>query len=176
MATTLQEWITANPNHDEFKGTAAGVPMAYQVAEGAPTLDANDWTVWDYAPELPDTSQSPAEADITPTGRTARVLIPIVPDAPSATEIDVNLGQDTDGTLDAIQELIDAYQGAAAQGKQLFLLHYLGAGVKSQVYAASVTWDKSIVAPFPDPLTTTVAVTPNLGVYNELKTITSTGG
>lgn len=172
---TLAAWITENTNYDAFKGTAAGAPLIYQISAGTPTLAAADWFVWDYATEFPDTSQAPASADITTTGRTRRVSLNIVPDAPSASELPVPLGEDTDATLEAIEGFVAVYQGRAA-GERLHIGNFLGVGKKTLVYAASVSWDAGINGTFPDPTDTTLSVTPNFGEYRELVVITNTAG
>lgn len=177
VAKTLKQWLTENPNHTEFRGTAAGVPLIYQASAGvAPTLAAEDWFVWDYAIALPDTTQSATNADITPTGRIARVLIPTVPDAPASSDIEVPLGTDSDVTIDALEGLNNAYQEAVTASKKFYLGSFLGIGNKSPVYAASVSWSKAFVINFPEPITSTISITPSLGDYNELVTITNVGG
>lgn len=173
---TLDQWIAENPNYNQFAGTVAGVPLVYQVAEDKPILDTASWIVWDWVTELPDTNQAPAEADITTTGKTARSLIPTVPDAPAASELEVNLGQDTDAAIDAIEAFVDAYQGAIEEGKTLFIAHFLGEGKKSQIYAASVAWGGGINGAFPDPIVTTISITPDLGKYNKREVIATVGG
>ena len=50
-------------------------------------------------------AQSPATADISTTGKTARVTIATVADAPSASDLEVFLGEDTDKTLEAVEVL-----------------------------------------------------------------------
>ena len=171
----LSEWLLANPNYDSFKGTAAGTPLIYQIKVGAPGLTAEDWYVWDYSNEFPDTSQSPANADVSPTGKTNRVLLNIVPEAPAASELPVFLGEDTDATLDAVQGFVDEYK-AKEQGALLYLGNFLGVGKKTLVYAAAISWDAGISGTFPDPTETTLSVTPSFGDYRELVTITNVGG
>lgn len=171
---TLQEWIQENPDYNTYAGTAAGVPLVYQTAAGAPSLEASSWKVWDWVSELPDTNQAPAEADISTTGKTARSLLPIVPDAPAASELEINLGADTDAAIDALEALVEAYQGALKAGETFYLAHFLGEGKKSQIYAAAVSWGGGINGTFPDPLTTTIAITPDLGKYNKHQAITVT--
>ena len=171
----LDEWITKNPNYDSFKGTAAGTPLIYQIKAGEPGLEAKDWYVWDYSNEFPDTSQSPANADVTPTGKTNRVLLNIVPDAPSASELPVFLGEDTDATLEAVEGFVKEYQDNA-QGTLLFLGNFLGEGKKTLVYAAAISWDAGVNGTFPDPTETSLSVTPSFGDYRKLVTITNVGG
>ena len=173
---TLQAWLTENPDYNKFAGTGAGAPLLYQVADGNPELTADAWNVWDWVPETPDTDQAPATEDITTTGKTARTLIDIVPDAPSASEIEINLGKDTDAAIEAIQGIVAAYQGALTEGKTFYLCHFLGVDKKSQIYAASVSWGGGIKINFPDPTTTSVSFTPNLGAYNKHEVITAVGG
>ena len=172
---TLKAWLTANPNYDAFKGTAAGTPLIYQIKAGEPSLDAADWFVGDYSNEFPDTAQSPANADVTPTGRTSRVTLQIVPDAPAASELPIFLGEDTDATLDAIEGLVQEYQGKAS-GELLYMGNFLGEGKKTLVYAASISWDAGINGTFPDPTETSLSVTPSFGDYKKLVTITNVGG
>lgn len=172
---TLKAWLAANPNYDSFKGTAAGTPLIYQIKAGAPELTAEKWYVWDYSNEFPDTSQSPANADVTPTGKTNRVLLNIVPEAPAASELPVFLGEDTDATLDAVQGFVDEYK-EREQGALLYLGNFLGVGKKTLVYAAAISWDAGISGTFPDPTETTLSVTPSFGDYRELVTITDIGG
>ena len=173
---TLQEWITENPNYREFSGTTAGVPLAFQSAAGAPDLEASKWKVWDWVSELPDTNQAPAEADISTTGKTSRSLLPIVPDAPAASELEIKLGADTDAAIDALEALVSEYQDALKASETFYLAHFLGEGKKSQIYAAAVSWGGGINGTFPDPLTTTIAITPDLGKYNKHQEITVVGG
>lgn len=172
----LSDWLAANPNHLEFRGTAAGTPLIYQAKEGAPGLTTDDWYVWDYTPELPDTEQAATNADITPTGRIARVLLNTVPDAPAASDLEIPLGANTDEGLDALDGLSGAYRDAMDANEIFYLGTFLGVGNKSPVYAASVSWSKSINGTFPDPLTSTISVTPSPGTYQDLVVITEAGG
>ena len=169
---TLKAWLALNPDYNKFAGTGAGAPLLYQVADGAPALTSGKWNVWDWVPETPDTDQAPANADITTTGKTARTLIDTVPDAPSASDIEISLGKDTDKAIEAIQGLVAAYQGALEEGKTFYLCHFLGIGKLSQIYASSVSWGGGIKVNFPDPTTTNVSFTPDLGKYNKLQVIT----
>ena len=172
---TLKAWLVANPEHDSFKGTAAGTPLIYQIKSGAPTVTAEDWFVWDYSNEFPDTAQSPANADVTPTGRTSRVTLQIVPDAPAASELPVFLGEDTDVTIEAIKGFVKEYQDKA-EGELLYMGNFLGVGKITPIYAASISWDTGINGTFPDPLETSLSVTPSFGDYKGEVTITNVGG
>ncbi len=106
-AQTLTAWLAAHPDYMRYNGVVAGKPILYQAAPaGAPTLVSDDWFVWDYATAFPDLSQSPTTVDISTTGSIDRNLIPGVPDAATASDIQVWLGADTDSTIDAIEEFI----------------------------------------------------------------------
>ena len=170
---TLKAWITANPNYDAFAGTVSGKPLIYQAAAtGTPTLTATTWFVWDKLTEFPDLAQSPATADISTTGSTARKLIATVPDAPSPSELTIMLGEDTDAGIDAIEGLVAAFKAKVPAGK--FLLgHFMGVAKKSEIYEASVNWSGSLMGAFPDPVETTISVTPNLGGYHKFEVITN---
>ena len=177
MAKTLKVWLTENPGYNAFPGTVSGKPMIYQTGPaGAPTLTAEDWFVWDWISEFPDLSQSPAVADISTTGSTSRKLLGIVPDAPTASDLSVNLTEDTDAGINAIEELVEAYKTAIDAGEVLYIGHFMGEGKKSQIYQAGVAWTSGLLGAFPDPVTTNVAVTPNLGAYNKYQVITNVGG
>lgn len=169
---TLKDWLTENPDYNKFSGTGSGAPLLYQVADGNPSLSSEDWIVWDWVPETPDTDQAPANADISTTGSLARKLIETVPDAPTATDIEVSLGRDTDAGIDAIQGIVSAYRGTLTSGDTFYLAHFLGAGKKSQIYAAAVSWSESVKINFPDPTTANVSFTPDLGKYNKFQVIT----
>lgn len=169
---TLKAWIARNPNHNQYRGTAAGVPLIYQATSGAPSTKAEDWIVWDYAIALPDTTQAATNADITSTGKIARSLIQTVPDAPAASDLEVPLGAQTDETLDALEGIAAAYQDALTAGETFYLGSFFGLDVKSPVYAGAVAYSKSFVINFPDPMTTTISITPSLGDFNELLVIT----
>ena len=173
VAMTLKDWVAANPDYDKFPGTVSGKPLIYQLAEGSPSLLAEDWFVWNWITEFPDISQSPATADISATGNIDRSLIAIVPDAPAASEILVNLGEDTDLAIDSIEGLVDAYQTGLAAGKKFYLGNFMGIGKKSEIYQASVAWTSGLLGAFPDPVTTNIAVTPNLGGYHKYEAITN---
>lgn len=168
----LSDWLTSNPDYGTYKGTLSGAPLIYQAAAAEPSLEPTAWNVFDYVTGTPDLSQAPAEADISPTGVTVRRVIPIVPDAPSATDLTVYLGQDTDATIEALEDITEAYQTAIAAGQKFYLGYFLGAGKKSPVFAAAVNWSGTLSEiEFPDPLETTLTITPNLGGYNKWQAI-----
>ncbi len=168
---TLTAWLGDNLDYNKFPGTVAGKPLIYQAADGDPSLDADDWKVWDYIGEFPDLTQTPATADITTTGKVARSLIEIVPDAPAPSDLEINLGVDTDGTIDAIEGLVKVYQDALAADKKLYFGHFMGDGKKSQIYQGAVSWNSGLNGAFPDPVTTTISITPDLGAYNKYQVI-----
>lgn len=174
---TLKAWIAENPNYSQYPGTVAGKPLIYQVAPiGAPVMEDSKWFVFDWITEFPDLTQSPATADITSTGKTARQLIEIVPDAPSPSAITINLGVDTDAAIDAIEGLVAEYQEGLAGGKRLYLGNYMGEDKKSEVYEGSVSWISGFAGAFPDPITTDISITPNLGGYHKFEKITASVG
>lgn len=174
---TLKAWMAANPGYNAFAGTTSGKPLIYQVAASVPLKTAESWFVWDYVSEFPDLAQSPATADISTTGKTARVTIATVADAPSASDLEVFLGEDTDKTLEAVEGIELAYQAALVAGSKFFLGHFMGADKSSEVYQAGISWASGIMGTFPDPLTTQVSITPNLGGYHDKKfVITNVGG
>lgn len=175
----LNAWVEDNPNYNAFAGTASGKPLLYQTAANGAALlkTAASWKVWNYISEFPDLAQSPESGDISKTGSTARELIPLVPAAPSASELEVFLGQDTDATLDAFDALIASYQTAIAAGEKLFLCNFMGIDKRSEVYEANVSASGGIMGTFPDPLTKTLSVTPNLGGFHDDNfVITNVGG
>lgn len=170
----LDAWIAANPDYGKYAGTASGAPFMYQAAKDEPSLTPESWNVFDHVTGTPDLSQAPAEADITPTGKTVRVLIPTVPDAPSASDLVVPLGSDTDAKIEALEGLEAAYQAALANGDTFFVSYFLGEGKRSHIFAAAVAWSGTMnEVEFPEPWETTITITPNLGLYSEWKTIGS---
>lgn len=169
---TLTAWITANPEYNKYPGTVSGKPWICQVATGNPSLTADDWYVFDMSDTFPDLSQSPATVDITTTGSIARRLIPTVPDAPSPTDAQVFLGQDTDQGIEDIEELI-ALNETATDGKKFYMGNFLGIGKKSEIYAASVSWTSGIGGSVTEALVTNISITPNLGVYHKREVITA---
>lgn len=174
---TLEAWITANPGYNAFAGTTSGKPLIYQVAAETPLKTAASWMVWDYVSEFPDVSQSPATADITTTGKTARVVLSTVADAPAASDLEVFLGEDTDKTLEAVEGIEKAYQDALTAGSKFFIGHFMGEDKSSEVYQAGFAWASGIMGTFPDPLTTQVSITPNLGGFHDKKfVIAAVGG
>ena len=173
---TLAAWLTDNPNYDQYKGTVSGKPLIYQAKEGSPSLEAKDWYVWDWISEFPDLAQSPAEADISKTGSVNRVIIPTVPDAPSASELEVFLGTDTDEGIEALEGIQDAFDTALEGGEKFYLGHFMGIGKRSQIYQASVAWQMNTNGAYPDPITSGITITPNLGGYNKFEKITNVGG
>lgn len=174
---TLKDWIAANPKYNDFPGTVSGKPLIYQAAaKGAVELTATDWFVWDWVTEFPDLAQSPATEDVSTTGATARKLLAIVPDAPSASELTVFLGQDTDAGIDALEGLEAAHQAAITAQQTFYIGHFMGVDKKSEIYAAGVNWAGGITGAFPDPVETMISITPNLGEYHEFKKITNVSG
>lgn len=172
---TLAAWIAENPDYNKFPGTVSGAPMIYQAAnEGSLSLDAKDWLVWDRITEFPDLSQTPSSADISTTGKIARSLIATVPDAPSPSDLTINLGEDTDEGIDAIEGIIEAYQDALAAEKRFYIGHFMGVGKKSEIYQAALAWTSGLLGAFPDPVQTALSVTPNLGAYHKFEVITDT--
>lgn len=173
----LSDWLTNNPSYAKYTGTLAGAPLIYQAAATEPSLEPTAWNVFDYVSGTPDLSQAPSEADISPTGVTIRRVIPTVPDAPSATDLSVFLGQDTDATIEALEGIGEAYQTAIAAGQKFYLAYFLGAGKKSQVFSGAVVWSGTLdEVEFPDPLSSTLTITPNLGDYNKWQTIGAVSG
>lgn len=174
---TLKAWLTANPEYNKFPGTVSGKPMIYQAATaGSPLLTAESWFVFDWITEFPDMAQSPATADITTTGKVARSLIPIVPDAPSPSDLSVFLGEDTDAAVDAIEGIVAAYQTALSSGNKMYFANFMGTDKKSEIYEGAISWTSGFLGAFPDPVTTNVSVTPNLGAYHKYDKITNVGG
>lgn len=176
VEVTLKDWIAKNPDYLDFKGTVAGSPLIYQVAAGAPTKDAADWKVFDHITEAPDLSQSPSEEDITPTGRTRRVMIATVPDAPASTDIPINLGVNTTQTVEDLKGFVGVYNTAKAAGEKLYLGAFLGLEELSYAYAAGISWNSGPQGAFAEPWTTNLTITPNLGEYSEWIKITNVGG
>ena len=169
---TLAEWVVANPDYNKYAGTTSGMPLIYQAKEGTPDLTPEKWFVWDWVTSTPDLSQAPAESDVSPTGVVVRRTIPTVPDAPSASDLTVYLGQDTDLAIDSCEGIDTDYQTARAAGQTFYLANFLGLGKKSQIYAASVAWSGTLnEVEFPEPQETTLTITPNSGVYNKSQVI-----
>lgn len=173
MAQTLTEWITANPNYNKYPGTVSGKPWIYQAAKGNPSLTTDDWYVFDMSDTFPDLSQSPSTVDISTTGAIERKLIPTVPDAPSPTDANVFLGQNTDIGIQSIQDLVLANDEAITAGETFYMGNFLGIGKMSEIYAASVSWTSGVTGSFGDALATNISVTPNLGVYHKYEVITA---
>jgi hypothetical protein len=176
-AMTLTAWLAANPDNNKYAGIVAGKPMMYHSGTaGAPSLDTDDWYVFDYITEFPDLSQTPTEVDISTTGSTSRKTIPGVPDAVASTAATVNMGQNTDQCVDDILEVVEANQTAITEGKTFYLADFMGMTMKSFIYAASITWNSGPLGAFGDAITTTVGITPNMGAYSQWQKFTAGAG
>lgn len=175
---TLADWITANPEHTKYLGTAAGVAICWQVgtAGAAPVLTADKWNVTDIFTALPETGETASNVDITTVGKTSRSLLNTVPDAPAASDLEVPVTNNPKELFAKCQEIVDAYQGTLEAGDTFYMATYLGEGHPAKVFAAQVSWSKNIDGTFSEELTTTVSITPDLGTYNELVEITNVGG
>ena len=175
----LSAWILANPNYNAFAGTASGKPLLVQTAANGAALlkTAVSWEVWNFVPEWADLSQSAASQDYSRTGDTVRRMMAVVPDAPSPSELEVTLGEDTDVGLEAFDYLLEKQATAYEAGEKLYLCHFMGIGKRSEVYEATVSADGGNIGVFPDPITKMLSVTPNMGGFHDNKfIITNVGG